>query len=72
VVSYGRNIDHYYPYHINGVKLEQLDSIQNLGVNFNSQLKFHNHIDDKINKAYSFLGVIKRNFILPSVLSKWL
>jgi len=25
VVSYGRNIDHNYPYHINGVQLEQLD-----------------------------------------------
>jgi len=46
------NIDHNYPYHINGVQLEQLDSIQDLGVN----------IDDKINKAYSFLGIIKRNF----------
>jgi len=49
VVSYGRNIDHNYPYHINGVQLEQLDSIQDLGVNFDSQLKFHKHspIDDK-------------------------
>jgi len=33
-----------------------------LGVNFDPQLKFHKHIHDKINKAYSFLGVIKRNF----------
>jgi len=37
VVSYGRNIDHNYPYHINGVQLEQLDLIQDLGVNFDSQ-----------------------------------
>jgi len=56
------NIDHNYPYHINGVQLEQLDSIQDLGVNFDLQLKFHKHIDDKINKAYSFLVIIKRNF----------
>jgi len=62
VVSYGRNIDHNYPYHINGVQLEQLESIQYLGVNFDSPLKFYKHIDDKINKAYSFLGIIKRNF----------
>jgi len=62
VVSYGRNIDRIYSYHINGVQLEQLDSIQNLGVNFDSQLKFHKYIDDKINKAFSFLGIIKRNF----------
>jgi len=58
VVSYGRNIDHNYPYHINGVQLEHLDLIQDLGVNFDSQL----HIDDKINKAYSFLGIINRKF----------
>jgi len=26
------------------------------------QLKFNKHIDDKICKAYSFLGILKRNF----------
>jgi len=61
VLSHGKNIDHNYPYHINGVQLEQLDSKQDLGVSFDSQLKFYKHIDDKINKAYSFLGIIKRN-----------
>jgi len=64
VVSCGRHIDHNYPYHINGVQLEQLDWIQDLGVNFDSQLKFHKHIDDKINKAYSFRGIIKEKFYL--------
>jgi len=34
VVSYGRNIDHNCPYHINGVQLVQLDSIQDLGGQF--------------------------------------
>jgi len=63
VVSYGINIDDNYPYHINGVQLEQLDSIQHMGVNFDSQLKFHEHIDDKINEVCSFLGIIKRNLI---------
>jgi len=47
LLSYGRNIDHYYPNHINGVQLEQLDSVQDLEVNFDSQLKFNKHIDDK-------------------------
>ena len=37
------------------VPLEQLDSITDLGVNFDSQLKFDKHIDDKINEAYAFL-----------------
>ena len=49
-------------YYINDVQLEQLDSISDLGVHFDSQLKFDIHIDEKINKAYSFLGIIKRNF----------
>ena len=62
VVSYGRNVDHSYHYYINDVQLEQLDSISDLGVHFDSQLKFDIHIDEKINKAYSFLGIIKRNF----------
>jgi len=62
VVSYGRNIDHNYPYHIIGVQLEQLDSIHDLRVNFDSYLKFYKHIDDKIIKAYSFLGIIKKMF----------
>ena len=38
VVSYGRNVDHSYSYHINGVQLEQLDSIKDLGVHFDSQI----------------------------------
>jgi len=62
VVSYGRNTDHNYSHHINNAQLEQLDSIKDMGVKFNSQLKFDKHTDDKINKAYSFLGIIKRNF----------
>jgi len=34
VVSFGRNVDHNYSYHINDVQLEQLDSIKDLGFNF--------------------------------------
>ena len=33
-----------------------------MGIHFDSQLKFANHMDEQINKAYSFLGIIKRNF----------
>jgi len=67
VVSYGRNVDHSYSYHINNVELEKLDSIIDLGVHFDSQLKFDDHMDEKINKAYSFLGIIKRNFTYLSM-----
>ena len=49
----------------NDVKLEQLNSIKDSGDNFDSLLKFDKHIDDKIGKAYSFLGIIKRIVRLP-------
>jgi len=34
-----------------------------LGVRFDNNLIFRDHISEKINKAYSVLGIIKRNFI---------
>ena len=43
------------------IELENLESINDLGVTFDSILKFSLHINEKI-KAYSILGVIKRNF----------
>ena len=42
--------------------LEKLDFINDLGVTLNNNLSFKDHISQKINKAYSILG-IKRNFI---------
>jgi len=43
--------------------LHKLDSVNDLGVIFDSNLSFRDHISHKINKAYSILGIIKRNFI---------
>ena len=63
-VSYGRVIDSNYQYSIENKLLENLDSIKDLGVTFDTHLKFGLHINEKINKAYSILGVIKRNFSL--------
>jgi len=40
-----------------------LNSINDLGVTFDSNLTFKDHVVQKINKAYSILGIIKRNFI---------
>jgi len=44
VVSFGRNIDHNYPYYrpINTVQLKKLHPIKNLGVTYDSQLIFRN------------------------------
>jgi len=43
-------------------KLEKVSSIKDLGVIFDSRLNFRQHIQDKINKAYSMIGLIKINF----------
>jgi hypothetical protein len=61
IVSYGRQgIKNNYV--ISNVKLDNVDSIKDLGVTFDNKLNFRLHITEKINKAYSILGIIKRNF----------
>ena len=54
-------------YHImdnnNIFPLEKVKSMADLGVRFDTNLMFRDHISEKINKAYSILGIIKRNFI---------
>ena len=36
--------------------------INGLGILLDERLSFRDHINDKINKAFSMLGIIKRNF----------
>ena len=43
--------------------LEKVKSMVDLGVRFDNNLTFRDHMSEKINKAYSVLGIIKRNFI---------
>ena len=66
VVSYGKDIKNDSIYYINSntdqQKLEKLEIIKDLGVIFDSKLKFDIHINEKVKKAYSILGVINRNF----------
>ena len=66
VVSYGHHIaikNEYY-LHSNGSisVLEHLDNIKDLGVTCDSKLKFGHHINETVNKSYSVLGLIYRNF----------
>jgi len=42
---------------------DKVKSMVDFGVRFDSNLTFSDHISGKINKAYSVLGIIKRNFI---------
>jgi len=44
-------------------ELKKVDEIKDLGVLFHPELSFVSHCKEKINRAYSMLGIIKRNFI---------
>ena len=61
VVSYGKNVTNYV-YNIDSVALENLVMFKDLGVIFDSSLKFSVHITDKIKKANNMLLLINRNF----------
>ena len=51
-----------FAYKINGLPLEQVESYKDLGVLFDPFLLFNQHISNIVNKAYSMLGLIHRNF----------
>jgi len=44
------------------LSLKMLNQSKDLGVLFDSHLTFGLHISEKINKAYSILGMVRRNF----------
>jgi len=44
------------------IELDREDHIKDLGVIFDENLDFGVHIAERINKAYSMLWLIKRNF----------
>jgi len=43
--------------------IQKVNHIKDLGVTFDTNLSFQEHMQGKINKAYSLIGLIKRNFI---------
>lgn len=62
VITYSRNEPIEFNYYINGIKLDRVHTFKDLGVTFDTKLKFTNHVNNVVNKANSVLGVIKRNF----------
>jgi len=66
VMSFGRNVEKSYTYNIlensQTKPLARTDQIKDLGIMLDERLSFRDHINDKINKAFSMLGTIKRNF----------
>ena len=65
VVSYGRQVEKnkYVMVQNNCIVELQRDAyLKDLGVVFDEKLNFTQHISERINKAYSMLWLIRRNF----------
>ena len=62
-LAYTARIIKNYTYSLQGTQLERLEHMKDLGVIFDNELNFVQHCKEKINTAYSYLGIIKRNFI---------
>jgi len=61
---YSNIIIWYHIIHENNTHIfDKLDSVNDLGVIFDSNLSFIDHISHKINKAYNILRIVIRNFI---------
>ena len=56
------NIRHTHRYSIYGNELEHVSEEKDLGVTIDSELSFENHILEKIKKANSLMGLIRRSF----------
>jgi len=65
-MSFGRNVEKSYIYNIlenSQIKpLARTDQIKDLRILLDERLSFRDHINDKIKKAFSMLGIIKHNF----------
>jgi len=57
-----RNVIKAHQYSVDDIDLEHVQHIKDLGITFDIKLHFSLHTSDKVNKANSILGVIKRNF----------
>ncbi|MFZ2540120.1 MAG: hypothetical protein WAX04_14670 [Oscillospiraceae bacterium] len=66
IISFGRNVDNDFKYYITNNntihKLERENNINDLGILLDNKLNFSAHIQAKINKAFSMIGLLKRNF----------
>ena len=50
------------PVYLNGLQLAQIDKEKDLGVTFENSLTFQQHISEKVKKANSMFGMIRRTF----------
>ena len=72
VVSFTRKVYYFTDdYYINDMKIERKNEIKDLGVNFQVNMKFTNHYNYIVNRAYKSLGFVIRNsknFQIPTII----
>ena len=62
-MHFGRAIHSYGDYHLNGVLLDSVDSCKDLGILFDTGLKFHQHASETAMKTNMVLAYMRRGFI---------
>lgn len=58
--SHKRN-PHLSTFHINNIQLEKINSVRDLGVYLQTDMKFNTHFENILNKSYRMLGFLLRN-----------
>ena len=54
---------HYFePYHINSLVIDSVTSHKDLDIQYDDQLKFHEHTTEFCTKANKILGMVKKSF----------
>jgi len=61
VVSFGRHVINAHQCTVDDIELEHVQHIKDLGITFSVELNYSFHNTEKVNKANSVLGIIKRN-----------
>ena len=61
-MAIGRNILYKHNYYMNQIKIENVEFEKDIGVIFDNELEFDRHITEKINKAHSIYGMLRRTF----------
>ncbi|XP_063447805.1 uncharacterized protein LOC134727358 [Mytilus trossulus] len=62
VLTTGKQHDNNHKYNLCNTTLEHVDKEKDIGVTIDNKLNFEQHMNEKINKANSIMGLIRRTF----------
>ncbi|KAL1446041.1 hypothetical protein WDU94_012207 [Cyamophila willieti] len=61
ITFHRKHVPHMYDYFINGIEMNRVNQVKDLGVIFDHDLKFNSHYNAVVNKAFRTLGFLYRN-----------